>query len=672
MSVIYPTPTAPTVVRYAKTYVAYGETTHLFWEGAVGKPTITHYDLQQSKSTDGVTWGVWHNTNESASTDEENYLRFKPSSNLRIVNGHTVETYYVRHRIRAVNETDLGTYVSDWAVVERPLRTLSGTQLSEWTLDKTTADAGDVVNVTITQTYQVDYITAGTGYTHKVTASFNGHTAEATMDEFATACAFELPLSLLKAIPDDVTCEGTVSVDTYREGDHVGTSAQAFTLTCPYSVKPTLSVAVSRVLTVDGVTYPDVTGGYVQHKSAVKADITFSGGTLGSYIVSHHIQVAERLSEGYNVDASTLTTALLEDAGQVPITFTVTDSRGRTATKTEYITVVPYSPPQATFRAWRVNESGEVDVQGTLARYEYSYTFSDLGGLNTCTTSLTAAGKTAQDVPETGDLLPGNPLTFAASTTYSAVLTLTDAYGPVLFASVLPSQTGTVVTIRPAKPREKRRMIFGDYDTANDGLWTLTGWSCPEPEYQANTVSVPGRHGLLDFSTVLTDGEPVYGNRTLAATFESSEGTREERNDRISHMVNALDGRRVKITLPDDRTRYLVGRVSVRTEYSDPVHAAVAVTVDCEPWRYSVTETGRVLEATDTEQVAVIVNNGRRRAVPVVTVAGEWVRLTCGGHTWTLYGGTYTLPDLNLPQGKTTLTYNGQGTATITYREAML
>lgn len=39
---------------------------------------------------------------------------------------------------------------------------------------------------------------------------------------------------------------------------------------------------------------------------------------------------------------------------------------------------------------------------------------------------------------------------------------------------------------------EKRKIIFGNYDTALDGLWTLTGWSLSEPAYKSNFVAVPG------------------------------------------------------------------------------------------------------------------------------------------------------------------------------------
>lgn len=221
---------------------------------------------------------------------------------------------------------------------------------------------------------------------------------------------------------------------------------------------------------------------------------------------------------------------------------------------------------------------------------------------------------------------------------------------------------------------EKRKIILGSYDTALDGLWTLTGWTLSPPEYQANLVTVPGRDGPLDLSTALTDGEPRYGGRTLTATLESSEGTRLERKARIDTMVNWLDGWRMNITLPDDDEHYITGRVSIAPEYNDMAHAAVTVTVVCDPWRYNVLETVLQLTAAEAEQQARLNNAGRRTVAPLLTISGDdaAVLLKFGSASWALGAGTYQLPDLRVPQGGASLLYSGTGTLTFTYREALL
>lgn len=226
---------------------------------------------------------------------------------------------------------------------------------------------------------------------------------------------------------------------------------------------------------------------------------------------------------------------------------------------------------------------------------------------------------------------------------------------------------------------EKRKIIIGTYDTVADGLWTLTGLEFSATEMLTYFVEVPGRKaGPLDLSTVLTDGEPTYNNRTLTATFESSEGTYLEREERISTMVNELDGRRLEIVLPDDPGRYIVGRVNVAKEYNDQAHASVIVTAVCEPWRYSTIEQKYTLRATATKQLVGVVNSGRMTVVPLLTIANPdnsttaSFNLTHGSDSWALGPGSYTLPDLALKQGVTVIYYSGTGTATLTYREAVL
>lgn len=221
---------------------------------------------------------------------------------------------------------------------------------------------------------------------------------------------------------------------------------------------------------------------------------------------------------------------------------------------------------------------------------------------------------------------------------------------------------------------EKRKITFGTYDTAVDGLWTLAAWSLSSAQHVTNYVAVPGRDGSLDLSTAITDGEPRYNDRTLTATFESSEGTRLERDGRINVMTNWLDGWRMNIELPDDPDHYITGRLHIQKDYNDPAHAAVTVTAVCDPWRYNKQETLLQLQAGETTETAILPNYGRRTAVPVLTIEGEAanVLLAIDGASWALGPGTYQLPDLIVPQGGRIITYSGTGTLSFAYREASL
>lgn len=225
----------------------------------------------------------------------------------------------------------------------------------------------------------------------------------------------------------------------------------------------------------------------------------------------------------------------------------------------------------------------------------------------------------------------------------------------------------------------KRRLIIGDYDTAVNGLWTLREWELTPAEQITTFLEIPGRiDGPLDASTALTDGDPRYGSRTLTAVLESSEGSRIERESRISIMTNWLDGWRLNIVLPDDPQHYITGRVHVARLYNDPAHASVQVTAICDPWKYSINETVHVLTLSTEAQTATFVNNSRRTVVPTITVSGGPAHLVFGNASWALSDGVYALPDFFLRQGESTLTYSQSGlvketgTVTVTYREAVL
>lgn len=219
-----------------------------------------------------------------------------------------------------------------------------------------------------------------------------------------------------------------------------------------------------------------------------------------------------------------------------------------------------------------------------------------------------------------------------------------------------------------------RKIIFGSYDTDTTWGLTLTSWQLSAPSYRSSFVQVPGRDGDLDLSTSLTDGEPRYNNRELVATFEISTSTRANRETLFRTIVNALDGRRLNITLPDDATHYIAGRLQVALEYNDLAHGALTIKGNCEPWRFAATAKTATLTATSTAQTSTLANAGRRLLVPTIVVSGEGasVVLAFGSSTWTLSAGTYALPGLLLQMGNNTITYSGSGSAELTWREAVL
>ena len=222
---------------------------------------------------------------------------------------------------------------------------------------------------------------------------------------------------------------------------------------------------------------------------------------------------------------------------------------------------------------------------------------------------------------------------------------------------------------------EKRKIIIGTYDTALEGLWTLSAWTLGRAEAVEEYVNIPG-HGMLDISTAVTEGEPYYRSREFEAILESSEGNRLQREERINNMINKLDGMRFNIILPDDSLHYINGRVRVEKLYNDPVHASVRVSATCDPWRYNNSETVVGVTAASSAKTVTLINNGRLSIVPKVKVTGGTVtiKFTYDGsaRTWTGSAGEYNFVDLYIKTGSMVVTYSGTGSITFTYREAVL
>lgn len=96
-------------------------------------------------------------------------------------------------------------------------------------------------------------------------------------------------------------------------------------MTAPASAGPDVgTVSVAPLLTVDGVTYPEVvSGAYVQGKSGYSAAISGAAGKYGAGIAAYSIS-----GGGYSGNKKTLQSGLLAAAGAQTITFKVVDTRG--------------------------------------------------------------------------------------------------------------------------------------------------------------------------------------------------------------------------------------------------------------------------------------------------------------------------------------------------------
>ena len=211
-------------------------------------------------------------------------------------------------------------------------------------------------------------------------------------------------------------------------------------------------------------------------------------------------------------------------------------------------------------------------------------------------------------------------------------------------------------------------VIFNDEKSAYDE-WNivLTKADIPLPEPKVSLVEIKGADGVLDLSEVLT-GDILYSNRTITLTFEMMDDT--DYYDLISNISNYLHGRIVTISLTNDEDYYYVGRASINQWQCIKRQGIIVITVDAEPYKYSVTETTMIVNVANQTKTITLQNN-RKRVCPMLNVTGT-ITLTINGVNYKLAEGKQQLSNFRLVEGNNVVKVSGNGTLTITYRQGEL
>lgn len=212
---------------------------------------------------------------------------------------------------------------------------------------------------------------ASTAFTHTMTYTFG--TKSGTIGTGITdTVSWVIPMELLEEIPNTATGTGIIKTTTYSGASVIGTTNSSFVIGAPASVVPTLpditiSEAVPAIATA--------VGAFVQGLSKLNLAIVGAAGVYGSTISSYKIEVANQTINA----VSGVTPAVIDSSGSVAVKATVTDSRGRSATRTENITVLAYSAPMLNaVSVSRASAGGVVSDDGAYFRVNINAAVSSL------------------------------------------------------------------------------------------------------------------------------------------------------------------------------------------------------------------------------------------------------------------------------------------------------
>lgn len=203
-----------------------------------------------------------------------------------------------------------------------------------------------------------------TATTHTILYTF-GNTSGTIATNVGASVSWTPPLTLAAQIPSATSGVCTITCQSYISGTLTGTRTCTLTLNVPSTVVPSIS---SVTVEDTNTTVATRIQAYVRMLSTLAVDIT-AAGTYGSTISSYRTTL-----DGVTYTTASFTASRkLSTAGELTLSVTVTDTRGRTATYTETLTVLDYSYPSIRlFKADRCNSDGSAaQVDGTNVRYSF-------------------------------------------------------------------------------------------------------------------------------------------------------------------------------------------------------------------------------------------------------------------------------------------------------------
>ncbi len=232
---------------------------------------------------------------------------------------------------------------------------------SSLSLNRTSATIGsDAITITLNR--------ASNSYTHKVQLYFGSYSA-LLAEGVGTSYTFTPNISLCSQIPNATSGTATIKIQTMNGSTWIAETSKTITLNVPSSVVPTIGSVTATGNNLLGSVY-------VAGKSTVTAKINNAVGAYGSTIKSYSLSGA-----GISSSSSSATSGLLS-AGTHTLTGKITDSRGRTATKSISITVYSYYAPSLSIDFYRCNSDGTRNDNGTYARVYINQEIQNIGNAN--------------------------------------------------------------------------------------------------------------------------------------------------------------------------------------------------------------------------------------------------------------------------------------------------
>lgn len=208
-------------------------------------------------------------------------------------------------------------------------------------------------------------------------------------------------------------------------------------------------------------------------------------------------------------------------------------------------------------------------------------------------------------------------------------------------------------------------VMIGEKHTFYDLGLLLSGYpKITPPQPKTHFVDVPGADSALNLSCVLT-GHMLYHRRTITMEFNIM-AEREKWPEIHSNVMDELHGLELDIILDDDPLYFYTGIVSVKDYDPQKVVSGVTITADIEPYKTRIEETKKSFAVSGS--LTAKIRTMKKPVCPVITASAA-MQMTHASRTYALDAGKNIIPDVILRHGDNTLTFTGEGSVTLTYRE---
>ena len=361
------------------------------------------------------------------------------------------------------------------------------------TIPRATQPSMSASSVTMGNAITINTPRASGSFTHSLWYQVNGGNWHDIASGVGASYSWTVPIGLASSVPNGTSISVTVICRTYNGSTNLGDKYTSFTAYVPSNIVPSMgNPTATRV--DNGV--PSGWGVYVKGYSKVTIAMTSVSGSYGSTIKSYSI-TGPNLSS----TSSSATSGVLGSAGTNTYTCTITDSRGRTASKTVSISVVDYAKPSISVSASRCNSDGTVSSNGTYLRVTASYSIASVSSKNSVSSRSVSCNGASNSSFSSGSafVLGAN---CAINTSYTLTASVKDALNNTASASITIPTASRIMNVRA----NKSGIAFGKFaesDNLVDFGWPINAAGTFTPVSSSfpadlNTVYTPGVYSIKD------------------------------------------------------------------------------------------------------------------------------------------------------------------------------